>query len=194
MSSPGTTARDMSAVEWNLSRSSYLAAVLRGEGVRRGLGHRARARRPISTTWLLKAVFGDASGSSSPAGGSPSTSPTSAAALPFAARRTSPHLLQDALGLLLRGESSGGRRTARVDRAHRGTLRPRANPVLRDLTERIVVASEGAVRSGARPGNETSTARHSVNLTRRILGGHDRPLGDPTGERTAGRPPRTVSR
>ena len=51
-------------------------------------------------------------------------------------------ILQDRLGLLLRGEVSGTRPGASGSCAW-GLFRSPANPVLRDLTERIVIASKG---------------------------------------------------
>ena len=76
-----------------------------------------------------------------------------------------------------------------------GTYQRPANPVLRDLTERVVVASKGrfdraAPRSGARRGHPGG----HLDDHGRVHGGHDRRLGDPERERHARGPSRPVPR
>ena len=53
------------------------------------------------------------------------------------------HILQDRLGLLLRGEIIWQKGAGATGSCAWGSFRSPANPVLRDLTERIVVASKG---------------------------------------------------
>ncbi len=53
------------------------------------------------------------------------------------------HILQDRLGLLLRGEIIWQKARGAAANCAWGSFRRPANPVLRDLTERVVVASKG---------------------------------------------------
>lgn len=53
------------------------------------------------------------------------------------------HILQDELGLLLRGEVVWRKAVGATGSCAWGSYRSPANPVLRDLTERIVIASKG---------------------------------------------------
>ena len=52
-------------------------------------------------------------------------------------------ILQDDLGLLLRGEVVWQKGEGATGSCAWGSFRSAANPVLRDLTERVVVASKG---------------------------------------------------
>ncbi|CAN5697338.1 hypothetical protein BH10ACT1_BH10ACT1_23540 [soil metagenome] len=53
------------------------------------------------------------------------------------------HILQDRLGLLLRGEIIWQKATGAGGNCAWGSFRSAKNPVLRDLTERVIVASKG---------------------------------------------------
>lgn len=53
------------------------------------------------------------------------------------------HLLQDRLGLLLRGEIVWKKEAGATRSGAWGSFRSPANPVLRDVTERVIVASKG---------------------------------------------------
>src|SRR4051794_28289722 len=53
------------------------------------------------------------------------------------------HILQDDLGLLLRGELVWQKAEGATGSCAWGSFRSAANPVLRDITERVVVASKG---------------------------------------------------
>lgn len=53
------------------------------------------------------------------------------------------HMLQDELGLLLRGEVIWQKAEGATGSVAWGSFRSAANPVLRDLTERVVIASKG---------------------------------------------------
>ena len=104
-------------------------------------------------------------------------------------------ILQD-LGLLLRGEVVWWKGRAAGGSCAWGTFQRPANPVLRDVTERVVIASKGrfdraltpAQRVGPRPPGDGD------HHARRVHRGDDRPLGDRPRERHPGRPPGPVPR
>ena len=103
-------------------------------------------------------------------------------------------ILQDRLGLLLRGEVIWRKARGAGGNCAWGSFKQPANPVLRDLTERVVIASKGRFdravdkrkRAPARPA--VGGHRHR----RRVHGGHARPVGAGARERHAGRPPGAV--
>ena len=84
-----------------------------------------------------------AGGCSSRAGASRSTWPTSAGGRTAAWRPTSIRILQDDLGLLLRGEIVWVKAEGASGSCAWGSYRSPANPVLRDVSERVIVASKG---------------------------------------------------
>ena len=102
-------------------------------------------------------------------------------------------ILQD-LGLLLRGEVVWWKGRAAGGSCAWGSFQRPANPVLRDVTERVVIASKGRFDRALTPAQRqrSGSAVHGHHLPRRVHGGHDRPVGDPARERHPGRPPGTV--
>ena len=76
-------------------------------------------------------------------GGSRSTSPTSGASPYRSLAADVIRILQDDLGLLLRGEVVWQKGEGASGSCAWGSFRSPANPVLRDLTERVVIASKG---------------------------------------------------
>ena len=99
---------------------------------------------------LLRESSPSASACSSPAGVSRSTWPISAASPTAACRPTSSRSSRTTSACCFAARSSG--RRARGERLVRLGLVPRAaNPVLRDITERVVVASKGRFDRAAGP-------------------------------------------
>jgi DNA modification methylase len=75
-------------------------------------------------------------------------------------------ILQDKLGLLLRGEVVWRKARGAGGSCAWGSFRSPANPVLRDLTERVVVASKGRFdRAVARPVREEQGLPHVATTT-----------------------------
>jgi site-specific DNA-methyltransferase (adenine-specific) len=75
-------------------------------------------------------------------------------------------ILQDRLGLLLRGEVVWRKARGAGGNCAWGSFRSPANPVLRDLTERVVVASKGRFdRAVARAEREQRGLPHQVTTT-----------------------------
>jgi len=75
-------------------------------------------------------------------------------------------ILQDRLGLLLRGEVVWRKARGAGGNCAWGSFRSPANPVLRDLTERVVVASKGRFdRAVPRPVRERRGLPHRVTTT-----------------------------
>jgi site-specific DNA-methyltransferase (adenine-specific) len=79
------------------------------------------------------------------------------------------HLLQDRLGLLLRGEVIWQKARGAGGNCAWGSFQSATNPVLRDLTERVIVASKGRF-DRARP----AAARSAAGLPHRSTIGKDR--------------------
>jgi DNA modification methylase len=76
-------------------------------------------------------------------------------------------ILQDRLGLLLRGEIIWVKGKAAGNSTAWGSFRSAANPVLRDLTERVVIASKGRFNRGV--ARRTRAARglpHEVSVSK----------------------------
>ena len=101
-------------------------------------------------------------------------------------------ILQDDLRLLLRGEIVWQKGEGASGSCAWGSFRTAANPVLRDVTERIVIAQQGPLRSGPQPQGCAAArpAAREHHLGRRV---HDRPRstwGHPARERGAGAAPR----
>ena len=71
-------------------------------------------------------------------------------------------ILQDDLGLLLRGEIVWRKAEGASGNCAWGSFQSASNPVLRDLTERVVVASQGPLRSGAAQGRPRSGATFRI--------------------------------
>ena len=103
-------------------------------------------------------------------------------------------ILQDRLGLLLRGEVIWLKARGASGSCAWGSFRSPANPVLRDLTERVVIASKGRFdRALSRPG--PPGARPAVGDLADQGGvhrGHHRRVGAPQRARHPGRAPRPV--
>ena len=103
-------------------------------------------------------------------------------------------ILQDDLGLLLRGEIIWQKAEGASGNCAWGSFRSPANPVLRDVTERVVIASKGRF-DRARPrrpprGRRPAALEHAHQ--RRVPRRHPRPVAHPGRERPPGRPPGTV--
>ena len=98
-------------------------------------------------------------------------------------------ILQDELGLLLRGELVWQKGEGATGSCAWGSFRSASNPVLRDLTERVVVASKGRFdRARSVAQRRTEGLPHRSTLpTDDFLALDPRPLGDPRRERAAGR-------
>ena len=92
-------------------------------------------------------------------------------------------ILQDDHGLLLRGEVIWRKAEGAAGNCAWGSFQRPANPVLRDLTERVVIASKGRFRPRAVGCGEvdpgTAVAGHCQ--CRRVHGRHHRRMGDPGG-------------
>ena len=105
-------------------------------------------------------------------------------------------ILQDDLGLLLRGEIVWQKGEGASGSCAWGSFRSAANPVLRDITERVVVASKGRfdrARSAKQRAAAGPAAREHDD-DRGLHGAHARRVVDPVRERPAGRPPGAVPR
>ena len=71
------------------------------------------------------------------------------------------HILQDRLGLLLRGEIVWRKGAGASGSCAWGSFRSASNPVLRDLTERVVIASKGRFQRAVSPARrETAGLPH----------------------------------
>ena len=103
-------------------------------------------------------------------------------------------ILQE-LGLLLRGEVVWWKGGPPWSCAW-GTFQRPSNPVLRDVTERIVIASKGRFDRALTPEQrlDAGTAVDGDDLPGRVPRGDHRPVGDPAGERHPGRAPGPVPR
>ena len=105
-------------------------------------------------------------------------------------------ILQDRLRLLLRGEVIWHKARGATGSCAWGSFQRPSNPVLRDLTERVVIASKGrfdrAVAS--RRTRQEGTALRWLFLCGRVHGGHDRRLGDTSGFGYPHRTSRALSR
>ena len=104
-------------------------------------------------------------------------------------------IFEDDLGLLLRGELIWQKAEGANGSCAWGSFRSAANPVLRDITERVVVASKGrfdrARSTRAARGRGAAQREHAAD--RRLPRLDARRVDDPAGERATGRPPRPVS-
>ena len=105
--------------------------------------------------------------SSSRAGASRSTWPTSGASPTAACPSDIIRILQDELGLLLRGEVIWRKSEGASGNCAWGSFRSASNPVLRDVTERIVIAGKGRFDRAHRRQGRASAKRlpfeNSVN-------------------------------
>ena len=104
-------------------------------------------------------------------------------------------ILQD-LGLLLRGEVVWWKGRAAGGSCAWGTFQRPSNPVLRDVTERIVIASKGRFDRALTPRQrfDAGPPLDRDHLPGRVPRGDHRPVGDRPGERDPGRTPRPVPR
>ena len=103
-------------------------------------------------------------------------------------------ILEDDLGLLLRGELIWQKAEGASGSCAWGSFRSATNPVLRDVSERVVVASKGRfdrARSVAQRGRRGLPHREHAG-DRRLHGPDARRLVDPAGERPARRAPGAV--
>ena len=76
-------------------------------------------------------------------------------------------ILQDRLGLLLRGEVIWHKARGASGSCAWGSFRSPANPVLRDLTERVVIASKGRFdRADSRPDRQERGLPSAISLTK----------------------------
>jgi len=75
-------------------------------------------------------------------------------------------ILQDELGLLLRGEVVWLKARGATSSCAWGSYRSPANPVLRDLTERVVIASKGRFDRVAPPSAGGEDARAAISVTK----------------------------
>ena len=179
------------------SRCRHVAAVLRRQAVRGGARARRRAvARTSSTSSCSPTCSPSACASSSPAAASPSTSPTSAASRTAACRPTSSASSQDDLGLLLRGELIWQKGEGASGSCAWGSFRSAANPVLRDITERVVVASKGRFDRArtAEAARRRGPAPREHADDRRLHGADARRVVDPARERPPRRAPGAVPR
>ena len=104
-------------------------------------------------------------------------------------------ILQDRLGLLLRGEVVWRKARGAGGNCAWGSFKQPANPVLRDLTERVVIASKGRFdRARQGPGARAATGLpvRGHHHGRRVHGRHARRVGAGPRERHPGRPPGAV--
>ena len=103
-------------------------------------------------------------------------------------------ILQDELAMLLRGEVVWVKAKGAAGSCAFGSYMKASNPVLRDLSERVVIASKGRF-DRAIPMKERAQARTPVRV-RHQQGGvprvDARRVGDPSRARQAGQPPRAV--
>ena len=105
-------------------------------------------------------------------------------------------ILEDDLGLLLRGELIWQKAEGASGSCAWGSFRSAANPVLRDITERVIVASKGRFdrARSAQAARAEGLPHESTMLTDDFLAPDARRLVDPARERPAGRPPGAVPR
>ena len=121
-----------------------LTALLRGQGLRaRPRAQATSPRRTSSTSRCCGTCSQNVCASSSRVGGSVSTSPTSAASRIDRWPVTSPRSSRTNSPCSCAVRSSGSRRRARPASCAFGSYMKASNPVLRDLTERVVIASKG---------------------------------------------------
>ena len=105
-------------------------------------------------------------------------------------------ILQDDLRLLLRGEIVWLKQRGSSGSCAWGSFQQPTNPVLRDLTERVVVASKGRFDRSLTPRrrSEVGLPSESVDDPRGLHGGHARRVGDPARAGLTGGPPGAVPR
>ena len=94
-------------------------------------------------------------------------------------------ILQDDLRLLLRGEVVWQKQRGASGSCAWGSFRSPANPVLRDTTERVIIASKGRFDRVA--GSTDASPRRGHRAGRRVHGGDARRVGDRRRERHARR-------
>ncbi len=99
-------------------------------------------------------------------------------------------ILQDDLHLLPRGEIVWQKGEGASGSCAWGSFRSAANPVLRDVTERVVVASKGRFGRALSPKARRAAGlpHESTHRGGRLHGAHPRRLGHPARERGAGAP------
>ena len=157
---------------------------------------RATFRRPTpSTSRCSRRCSPSACASSNRAGASRSTSPTSAASPTGRLSPTSSGSSRTASRLLLRGEVIWHKARGAAGSCAWGSFQRPANPVLRDLTERVVIASKGRF-DRALTGQAAGQARLALRRRRSFRDEFMESTTDvweiPAGERHPSRPPRAV--
>ena len=105
-------------------------------------------------------------------------------------------ILQDDLHLLPRGEIVWQKGEGASGSCAWGSFRSAANPVLRDVTERVIVASKGRFGRARSPKERRrdGPAPREQHRGGRLHGADARRLGHPARERGAGAAPRTLPR
>ena len=122
----------------------HVAAVLRRQAVRGGARARGRARRRTSSTsQMLTDVFAECVRKLEP-GGRIAVNVANLGRKPYRSLSADViRILEHDLGLLLRGELIWQKGEGASGSCAWGSFRSAANPVLRDITERVIVASKG---------------------------------------------------
>ena len=115
-------------------------------------------------------------------------------AVPLACRPTSSASSQDDLGLLLRGEIIWRKGEGASGNCAWGSFQSAANPVLRDLTERVVVASKGRFDRAARrsPSARAATCPYENTISKTTSWTGPPTCGTSTRERQPRRAPGAV--
>ena len=103
-------------------------------------------------------------------------------------------ILEHDLGLLLRGELIWQKGEGASGSCAWGSFRSAANPVLRDITERVIVASKGRFDRARTVEQRAADGlpHESTLIDRRLHGADARRVVDPARERPPGRPPGAV--
>ena len=104
-------------------------------------------------------------------------------------------ILQDDLRLLLRGEVLWVKQRGAAGNCAWGSFQRPGNPVLRDLSERVIIASKGRFDRAisAKRSRQDRSAVDQHDDARRVHGGDRRRVGDPARARQPRRPSGTVS-
>ena len=168
-----------------------VTAVLRRQAVRAGAGSGTFPASYFEYLEMLDDVFAECVRELEP-GGRIAVNVANLGRKPYRSLSgpTSSRILQDISACCCGARSSGRRPEAHRARARGALPEPGTNPVLRDLSERVVVASKGRFdrATSVRNGSATRAAVRDLDLQGRVLGGDDRRLGDPAGDRHARRP------